>query len=143
MRPAVDPSPGPLGGHAGNFRAPFSYRGGDILGAGPAEINRPLVSCPLISPRPAGTEGRGPAVPSGGAGRGAEASMRFRSAFALVLAAGLALLCGAAGGAAAAEDKPEARARVPVETFTLDNGMTFLLVRRPDKTTVTAGWVAH
>src|SRR5207247_1423588 len=35
------------------------------------------------------------------------------------------------------------KARVRVETFKLDNGMTFLLVRRPEKSTVTAGWVAH
>jgi predicted Zn-dependent peptidase len=35
------------------------------------------------------------------------------------------------------------RARVPVETFELDNGMRWLLVRRPELTTVSAGWVAH
>ncbi|GAB4373838.1 MAG: insulinase family protein [Acidobacteriota bacterium] len=34
-------------------------------------------------------------------------------------------------------------AKVPVETFTLDNGMTFLLVEKPELTTVVAGWVAH
>ena len=34
-------------------------------------------------------------------------------------------------------------AKVPVETFTLDNGMEFLLVPMPEKTTVSAGWVAH
>ena len=34
-------------------------------------------------------------------------------------------------------------AKVPVETLTLDNGMEFLLVRRPEMTTVRAGWVAH
>ncbi len=37
----------------------------------------------------------------------------------------------------------ETGAKVPVETFTLDNGMRFLLVRRPELTTVSAGWVAH
>src|SRR5262249_11319410 len=35
------------------------------------------------------------------------------------------------------------RAQLPVETFTLDNGMKFLLVRRPEKSTVSAGWTAH
>jgi predicted Zn-dependent peptidase len=34
-------------------------------------------------------------------------------------------------------------AKVPVQTFTLDNGMEFLLVPMPEKTTVSAGWVAH
>ncbi len=34
-------------------------------------------------------------------------------------------------------------AKVPVESFTLENGMTFLLVRKPELTTVAAGWVAH
>ena len=32
-------------------------------------------------------------------------------------------------------------AEVPVEEFTLDNGMKFLLVQRPELTTVSAGWV--
>lgn len=36
-----------------------------------------------------------------------------------------------------------AAAKVPVESFTLENGMRFLLVRKPELTTVTAGWVAH
>ena len=30
-----------------------------------------------------------------------------------------------------------------VQSFTLDNGMKFLLVRRPERATVSAGWVAH
>ncbi len=34
-------------------------------------------------------------------------------------------------------------AQVPVETFTLDNGMKFLLVRKPELSTISAGWVAH
>ncbi len=42
-----------------------------------------------------------------------------------------------------ARTAPQTRAQVPVETFTLDNGMKFLLVRRPEKPTVSAGWVAH
>jgi predicted Zn-dependent peptidase len=36
-----------------------------------------------------------------------------------------------------------AEAHVPVTTFQLDNGMRFLLVRRPQLATVSAGWVAH
>ena len=68
----------------------------------------------------------------------------------------LAILCGAllatasaapsfaqaAPAPAAAAAAPEI-ADVPVTTFTLDNGMTFLLVRRPELTTVSAGWVAR
>ena len=34
-------------------------------------------------------------------------------------------------------------AQVSVEEFTLDNGMKWLLVQRPDLSTVTAGWVAR
>ena len=37
---------------------------------------------------------------------------------------------------------PPARAEVPVESFTLDNGMLFLLVHKPELATVSAGWVA-
>jgi predicted Zn-dependent peptidase len=37
----------------------------------------------------------------------------------------------------------EARAQVPVDEFTLDNGMHFLLVRKPEQATVMGGWVAH
>ncbi|GMU67519.1 MAG: peptidase M16 [Acidobacteriota bacterium] len=51
-----------------------------------------------------------------------------------VLAALLAL-----PAAVAAEER---RAAVPVEEFTLDNGMKFLLVQRPEQATVRAGWVA-
>ncbi|MEZ5314139.1 MAG: pitrilysin family protein [Thermoanaerobaculia bacterium] len=40
-----------------------------------------------------------------------------------------------AGGAAT-------RASVPIEEFTLANGMKFLVVRRPEQATVMAGWVA-
>jgi predicted Zn-dependent peptidase len=36
----------------------------------------------------------------------------------------------------------EVRAAVPVEQFTLDNGMKFLLIRRPEQATVMGGWVA-
>lgn len=45
--------------------------------------------------------------------------------------------------AVAASAASEMKAQVPVETFTLDNGMTVLMVRKPEKVTVTAGWVAH
>jgi predicted Zn-dependent peptidase len=33
--------------------------------------------------------------------------------------------------------------QVEVETFTLDNGLTFLLVEKPEMTTIAAAWVAH
>lgn len=46
----------------------------------------------------------------------------------------------AAGAVARAEDGA-AKAEVPVEELTLDNGMRFLLIRRPEQTTVMAGWV--
>ena len=35
------------------------------------------------------------------------------------------------------------QAKVPVEEFTLSNGMRFLAVVRPEMTTVSAGWAAH
>jgi len=38
---------------------------------------------------------------------------------------------------------PQNRAAVPVEVLELDNGMKFLLVPRPELTTISAGWVAH
>ena len=41
----------------------------------------------------------------------------------------------------AADEAP--KAEVPVQTFELDNGMRFLLVPRPEMSTVAAGWVAH
>ncbi len=37
----------------------------------------------------------------------------------------------------------EASAQLPVEELVLDNGMRFLLVPRPEQTTVMGGWVAH
>ncbi|MCY3970029.1 MAG: pitrilysin family protein [Acidobacteria bacterium] len=42
----------------------------------------------------------------------------------------------------AAQSAPTAAA-VPVDKFELDNGMRFLLVSRPELTTVAAAWVAH
>src|SRR5262245_35237513 len=57
------------------------------------------------------------------------------SAFALTVLPALA--------APAAAPASAAKAQVPVETFKLDNGMTILMVRKPEKVTVTAGWVAH
>lgn len=44
---------------------------------------------------------------------------------------------------AAPEPSPDVEAQVPVETFELDNGMRFLLVHKPELTTVSAGWVVH
>jgi predicted Zn-dependent peptidase len=58
-----------------------------------------------------------------------------------VLATALTLLALPIGEAAAASEN--ARATVPVEEFTLDNGLKFLLVRRPEQTTVRSGWVAR
>ncbi len=60
---------------------------------------------------------------------------------ALLAALALALPLGWPGGVAA-QDGPTAAA-VPVEEFELDNGMRFLLVRRPELTTVAAAWAAH
>ncbi len=61
--------------------------------------------------------------------------------FTAVAATVAALLFLAAGSWATDTAAPEAK--VPVESFTLDNGMRFLVVERPDQTTVSAGWVAH
>lgn len=52
----------------------------------------------------------------------------------------------AAGSPGAAEAPPPAAvppAAVPVQSFQLANGMRFLLVPRPERTTVAAGWVAR
>ncbi|MBZ0102544.1 MAG: insulinase family protein [Thermoanaerobaculia bacterium] len=73
-------------------------------------------------------------------GRGA--AWRWIAGAALPIAA----LLGAAPAAVEAQPPggPAAvRAEVPVEEFTLDNGMKFLLVRRPEQATVMGGWVAH
>jgi predicted Zn-dependent peptidase len=45
--------------------------------------------------------------------------------------------------AAAPAPAEEHSSQVPVETFQLDNGMELLLVRKPELSTVYAGWVAH
>jgi len=59
------------------------------------------------------------------------------------LAVLLAFAAAFAAPAGAAEEAEAVRAQVPVEELTLDNGMRFLLVRRPEQATVMAGWVAH
>jgi len=65
------------------------------------------------------------------------------------LLAALALLFSTSAMPLAAAAKPapkptnQIKAQVPVEEFTLDNGMKFLLVRKPEQATVNAGWVAH
>jgi len=59
---------------------------------------------------------------------------------AALFAALVAAFVWPAGGAA--QGAPTAAA-VPVEEFELDNGMRFLLVSRPELTTVAAAWVAH
>jgi predicted Zn-dependent peptidase len=67
----------------------------------------------------------------------------------LALLAALALLAlavlpvAAATAPAPAAAAPAVSAQVQVESFTLDNGLTFLLIRKPELTTVAAGWVAH
>jgi len=68
-------------------------------------------------------------------------SRRFRVA-ALVVLAWLAVPAAVAAETAAGSGTAT-KAEVPVETFTLDNGMQFLLVHKPELTTVSAGWVAH
>src|SRR6185369_9628703 len=65
---------------------------------------------------------------------------RALAALSLILAGLVAvpgLLCPSAKAA------ESAKANVPVEKVVLDNGLTLLLVRKPEKATVTAGWVAH
>lgn len=52
-------------------------------------------------------------------------------------------LAVAMGPAFSAVPAAETKAQVQVEVFTLDNGMKFLLVKKPELTTVSAGWVAH
>ena len=54
----------------------------------------------------------------------------------------LAALAAAWPAGGVAQSAPTAAA-VPVEEFELDNGMRFLLVNRPELTTVAAAWVAH
>jgi predicted Zn-dependent peptidase len=55
----------------------------------------------------------------------------------------LACLLPLAVGPLAAEAPPAGRAEVPVETFTLANGMTFLLVPKPELATVATGWMTR
>jgi predicted Zn-dependent peptidase len=55
--------------------------------------------------------------------------------------ASLAVVAAALATAAPAAAET-AEAQVPVEEFTLDNGMRFLVVRKPEQATVMAGWVA-
>lgn len=55
----------------------------------------------------------------------------------------IALLLPLAAGAAGAAEPPAGRAEVPVETFTLANGMTFLLVPKPELATVATGWMTR
>ncbi len=77
--------------------------------------------------------------------RAAESSCAFTSSsgriVALTLATLLLLLAGA--GSLVASDGDSGGPGVQAETFTLDNGMKFLLVERPEMATVAAAWVAH
>lgn len=63
--------------------------------------------------------------------------MTYRNLSALLAAV---LLTATAG---AQDDTPREITEVPVATFELANGMSFLAVQRPELTTVSAGWVAH
>ncbi len=76
--------------------------------------------------------------------------MRGRTGWILVV--GISLMAGFASAgqdAAAASEKSLAAgektgsAQVDVQTLELENGMRFLLVPRPELTTVSGGWVAH
>lgn len=62
---------------------------------------------------------------------------RRRAAW-IAAALAVAMLPGAFPARAA-----DAAAQLPVEELVLDNGMKFLLVPRPEQTTVMGGWVAH
>ncbi len=70
---------------------------------------------------------------------------RFARTAPAAVAIALALAGWTSPSAAAASSTAAkgTKAKVPVETFVLDNGMKLLLVRRPEMATVTAGWVAH
>jgi predicted Zn-dependent peptidase len=70
-------------------------------------------------------------------------SRRLAATAALALAATIPLAAQTAAPEAAPPERPEIKAEVPVEEFTLANGMKFLLVRRPEQATVMSGWVAH
>jgi predicted Zn-dependent peptidase len=67
--------------------------------------------------------------------------VRFAGVFLVTLA--VSLEGSASGRAQEGQEQDQGIASVPVETFELSNGMKFLAVRRPELTTVSAGWVAH
>lgn len=77
------------------------------------------------------------------AGRRALAALAVAPLLAGPLAPRLAAAAPPVPPAASAATATEARrAEVPVESFVLDNGLRFLLVRRPEMATVHSGWVA-
>ncbi len=67
----------------------------------------------------------------------------MRSSAWLVTVALLALSVERAPSAEAAGESAPLVVRLPVEELVLANGMRFLLIERPQATTVAAGWVAH
>ena len=69
-------------------------------------------------------------------------SERRRAAVLGALGVGALALAFIQPAGVGAQSAPTAAA-VPVEEFVLDNGMRFLLVQRPELTTVAAAWVAH
>ncbi len=60
-----------------------------------------------------------------------------------VLAAALYLIYIALAAIPSQAASPEVAARIPVDAFELDNGMRFLLVRRPGVPMVAAGWAVR
>jgi len=65
------------------------------------------------------------------------------TAAALLLGASALLAAKAPAAPPSTTAAATAGAHVPVRTLQLDNGMRFLLVQRPELSTVIAGWVAH
>ena len=55
----------------------------------------------------------------------------------------IAALVATVAIAAPVRGATEQKAEVPVDEFTLGNGMRFLVVSRPAQATVMGGWVAH
>lgn len=75
---------------------------------------------------------------------GLAGKLGLRPTVAVALVALLSLAIGLPRDLPAAEAcSGRARTHLPVQSFRLANGMTFLVVERPDPARVAAGWVAH
>ena len=127
--------------------------GGGIVQAHPTEIGEAdRTSGPGISrdQRSLGPEKKEPFLTrlsdaglSGGVMAGYRAGIA-RAVLAAALTLALPLVPGSRAAAQDGAPAPEATAAaVSVDEFELDNGMRFLLARRPEMTTVAAAWVAH